>query len=249
MSPGTRSPTGFWRICRSCCVPLGAIGALFGTVPTLLAAQSLALALAAWPLSLIGARRFGPLGGVAAALAYLLYPNLGHVATYEFHPGAIAMLPLAYALLRARSAARAGALPRPRADLAVRRDRGMPRQPLAADRGDRRGGAAREWRPGAATALALLIGSLLYFALSLALQPLLGGALSASADLHYGKWGGSPLGVLARARARPAARDRPPARRPSVRATRCACSPRSRSCRCSRRATCASRCRRSRSTC
>ena len=52
----------------------------------LLAAQSLALALAAWPLSLIGARRFGPRGGVAAALAYLLYPNLGHVATYEFHP-------------------------------------------------------------------------------------------------------------------------------------------------------------------
>src|SRR5688500_3861353 len=74
--------------------PLGLLGALLGTVPVLLVAQSLCVALAAWPISLVAARRFGPAGGATGALAFLLYPNLGHVASYEFHPGTLALLPL-----------------------------------------------------------------------------------------------------------------------------------------------------------
>lgn len=176
-------------------LPLGGLGALFGTVPTLLAAQSLALALAAWPLSLIGARRFGPTGGVAAAIAYLLYPNLGHVATYEFHPGNIAMLPLAYAL---------ATLDEPQAP-PHRQTRALVwlcvavvacRASLALQTAVIGAIALRRWPSWRRGALGLLAGSAGYFALSLAVQPLLGGALAASTDLHYGQWGGSPLGVL-----------------------------------------------------
>ena len=78
--------------------PLGLLGRLFGTVPVLLFAQALALGLATLPLSQIGARRFGDIGGLIAALLWLLYPNIAHVASYEFHPGSLAVLPLALAL-------------------------------------------------------------------------------------------------------------------------------------------------------
>src|SRR5262245_33890178 len=78
--------------------PLGWLGRVFGVVPVLIVAQALALSLAALPLAQIGARRFGDRGALAAGAAWLLYPNLGHVASYEFHPGSLAMLPLAYAL-------------------------------------------------------------------------------------------------------------------------------------------------------
>ncbi len=95
---------------------LGRIGALVGEVPTLLAAQSLALALASWPLARVGARlhRVDPrstgaaqLGvPLAVALVWLLQPNLWHVASAEFHPGTLAVLPLAWAMdaLHRRSA-------------------------------------------------------------------------------------------------------------------------------------------------
>jgi uncharacterized membrane protein len=79
-------------------LPLGALGALFGTVPVLLVAQSAAFAAAAWPLSKLATRRAGPWAGVLVALAWLAQPNLGHVASYEFHPGSLAVLPLAFAL-------------------------------------------------------------------------------------------------------------------------------------------------------
>ncbi|HEX2677486.1 MAG TPA: DUF2079 domain-containing protein [Polyangiales bacterium] len=78
--------------------PLGLLGRLFGTVPVLLVAQSLAFGLATLPLAQIGARRFGDFGGAIATLAWLAYPNLGHVASYEFHPGSLGVLPLALAL-------------------------------------------------------------------------------------------------------------------------------------------------------
>lgn len=77
-------------------LPLGWLGRVFGTVPVLLAAQATAYAAAAYPIARIGARRLGPVFGVAAALAWLLHPNLGHVVPYEFHPGTIAVLPLAW---------------------------------------------------------------------------------------------------------------------------------------------------------
>lgn len=77
--------------------PLAFVAALFGAVPTLLATQSLAVGLAAVPLARIGARRFGEAGALVAALAFLLHPNVAAVACDEFHPGTVAVLPLAWA--------------------------------------------------------------------------------------------------------------------------------------------------------
>ncbi|MBX7192825.1 MAG: DUF2079 domain-containing protein [Sandaracinaceae bacterium] len=85
---------------------LGRVGALFGQVRTLLVAQSVAVAMAAWPLARLSARvlrrsaeapglaRLAPWAG---ALGWLLQPNLWHVATSDFHPGTLAVLPLAWA--------------------------------------------------------------------------------------------------------------------------------------------------------
>jgi uncharacterized membrane protein len=82
---------------------LGFLGLLFGQVRTLLVAQSLAVAMAAWPLARLGARALrergsspSALGAYAAALAWLLHPNLAHVAGNDFHPGTLATLPLAW---------------------------------------------------------------------------------------------------------------------------------------------------------
>ncbi|MFN9810941.1 MAG: DUF2079 domain-containing protein [Deltaproteobacteria bacterium] len=85
---------------------LGRIGLVLGQVRTLLLAQSIAVAAAAWPLARLSARalRTSPReGGLAAlapfvgALGWLLHPNLWHVATGDFHPGTLAVLPLAWA--------------------------------------------------------------------------------------------------------------------------------------------------------
>lgn len=174
-------------------LPLGLLGQLLGTVPVLLVTQSLALALTAWPLSRIGARRLGPAGGVATALAYLLYPNLGHVATYEFHPGALGLLPMAYALdwlERPASAARPrGLIGFCLAVMACRISLALQTALIALL------GRARspEWRR---PCTALLLGSIGYFGLALVLQARFGAGIAASSDLHYGQWGGSPLGVL-----------------------------------------------------
>jgi uncharacterized membrane protein len=78
--------------------PLGLLGRVFGTVPVLLVAQTLAVCAVAWPLALLGARRFGDLGAVVAALAWFLYPNIGHVVSDEFHPGTLATVPMAWAM-------------------------------------------------------------------------------------------------------------------------------------------------------
>lgn len=76
---------------------LGWIAALVGTVPTLLITQSLAVGLSAVPLARIGARHLGPSGAIAVALAFLLHPNVSGVACDEFHPGTVAVLPIAWA--------------------------------------------------------------------------------------------------------------------------------------------------------
>jgi uncharacterized membrane protein len=77
-------------------VPLGWLGSLFGTAPVLLIAQSLAIAGASIPISKIGARHLGPAGAIAGAIAWLFHPNLGHVGGYEFHPGTLSVLGLAW---------------------------------------------------------------------------------------------------------------------------------------------------------
>ena len=79
-------------------IPLGALGIAFGTANTLIVAQAAAMALAAWPVATFASRRFGSTGALAGALVWLLYPNLSHVATDEFHPGSVAVLPLCWAL-------------------------------------------------------------------------------------------------------------------------------------------------------
>ena len=77
-------------------LPLGWLGRAFGTVPVLLAAQAAAYAATAFPIARLAGRRFGPVAAVAGGLAWLAHPNLGHVVAYEFHPGTIAVLPLAW---------------------------------------------------------------------------------------------------------------------------------------------------------
>ncbi|MGE0784931.1 MAG: DUF2079 domain-containing protein [Sandaracinaceae bacterium] len=77
-------------------LPIGLLGRVVGTVFVLLATQSTLLALSAVPLADMGMRRFGPDGAIVAAIAWLLYPNLGHVTGYEAHPGTMAALPLAW---------------------------------------------------------------------------------------------------------------------------------------------------------
>lgn len=77
--------------------PLGWIARLLGAVPTLLLTQSLAVGLTVVPLSRIGARHLGSSGALAAALAFLLHPNVSAVACDEFHPGTVAVLPIAWA--------------------------------------------------------------------------------------------------------------------------------------------------------
>jgi uncharacterized membrane protein len=171
-------------------VPLALLSRWLGTVPVLLVSQSLAVALAAWPVSQLGARKLGAAGGVAAALAWLLYPNLGHVATYEFHPGTVAVLPLCWALdAFDRQRPRALALlclavVACRVSLALQTCM-LALLALAGPPAMRRSGRA------------IALGSVAYFMLSqLWLQPSFGQAAQTAADLHFGRWGGSPFGVL-----------------------------------------------------
>lgn len=176
--------------------PLGALGALFGTVPVLLVAQSAAFAAAAWPLSQLAVRRAGPWAGVLVALGWLLQPNLGHVASYELHPGSLAVLPLAYALELADrestpSVRRALLLA---CALAVACRASLALQTLVLGLVLlRAGGASR--RTGGVLALA----SGAWFGLWLVSAGFDGGksAAGGSLDQHFGVWGGSPLGALA----------------------------------------------------
>ncbi len=168
--------------------PLGLLGRAFGTVPVLLLAQSLAFGLATLPLAQIGARRFGDLGALAAAIAWLCYPNLAHVASYEFHPGSLGVLPLALALDAldrrdglALALASLGLLCC-RADFALLvLLLGLPAIGLAPTL--RRGGIVT-------TGVALVY---------LAVQALVLRGFSpphGSLELHFGTWGGSPLGIV-----------------------------------------------------
>ncbi len=163
-----------------------ALGARDGQVWVLLCAQAACVALALWPFARIAARRAGLRGIWLAAAAWLLYPNLGHVTTYEFHPGTLAVLPMAWAY-DALDRGKLGALGWACLGvLACREDLG---------------------------AFCVLIALLAYRAhadqrtLGLALACLLYSALATAAVVwhapengslaqHFGVWGGSPLGVF-----------------------------------------------------
>jgi uncharacterized membrane protein len=172
-------------------LPLGLIGELSGSTPAvLIAAQAAAVTAAAWPLARIGHRRLGDAGAILAAGAWLLYPNLGHVTTYEFHPGTVAVLPMAWMLEGLdRGSARTmvlGAL----GVLACREDLALVTA-LA-------GLVAWRTRPELRRAGRLLAaGSLVYASLfALVLHPLLGPERG-SMQLHFGKWGDSSVEVAA----------------------------------------------------
>ena len=76
--------------------PLGWIGKWLGMAPTLLIAQALAVAGAGWLMMRIASRRLGINYAWLGPLSWSLYPHLGHVGTYEFHPGTLALLPLVW---------------------------------------------------------------------------------------------------------------------------------------------------------
>ncbi len=160
--------------------PIGTLGLLVGTVPALLLTQSLACVLAAERLGVMGARHLGEHGWWIGALALVLHPNLAHVATYEAHPGTLAIYPLACAVERldARSARGFGW-----ACLGVlmcREDLGLMTALLG----------VMAWRAGLKrTGLMVGIGSLAYVALFVAvLHPMLA-PQGGSFDLHFGPWG------------------------------------------------------------
>jgi len=153
-------------------------------VPLLLGLQAIATAAAAIPLGQIAARRFGPWGAVLGAAAWLLYPNIMHVATYEWHPGTIAVLPLAYALDALDRRAPRAFIVSVLLALACREDLGLVTGllGLVAFRA-----GPELHRAGRVVALV----SFAYVALFLfVLLPFYGPA-EGSAQLHFGKWGPS----------------------------------------------------------
>jgi hypothetical protein len=202
--------------------PLGVIGALWstlwgdglGTAKTLLVAQAFALAFSGYPLFRIAARWLGSSAAVLVVLAYLLYPALGHVATYEMHPGSLALLPMAFALdaIDAR-------LPKQlviacACMLLCRASLGLEVMALGAlawlaARDDTREAAAVAGNPRRAAAfshvpalrragITVAVLGFGYLALSmLVLRPIFGATAVApgSMDLHFGPWGGSPFGI------------------------------------------------------
>jgi uncharacterized membrane protein len=167
-------------------LPLGLLGRLFGTVPVLLFVQSACIALTLHPLARIGARRSGTRGVWLAVAAFIAYPNLFHVGTYEFHPGTLAILPMTWgfdALDRMSLRQLVWSLA---AVLMCREDLGLFCLLLSfvyfALHHDRR-------------ALYVSGGCLLYTALALLLTHSLA-PQNGSLAQHFGVWGGSPLGVF-----------------------------------------------------
>jgi uncharacterized membrane protein len=61
---------------------------VFPFVETLLAIQSIMLGLGALPTYLIGRRYLGEAGGLVFALAYLAYPSVNYINTFDFHEAA-----------------------------------------------------------------------------------------------------------------------------------------------------------------
>ncbi len=175
-------------------LPLGVLGRAFGTVPVLLAAQAAAYAATAFPLARLAGRRLGPPAYLAAGLAWLLQPNLGHVVPYEFHPGTLAVLPLAWLVDALDRGAPRTALACVVATLACREDLAtMTAAACAVGAVAFARGAVPpgERRRAVGLALAGVLGSaayLLYFLL--VLHPRYAPPVG-SLQLHFGRWGNS----------------------------------------------------------
>ena len=163
---------------------LGLLGLVLPVVPLLLVTQALAVAATAWPIARMGARRFGAAGVLLGAGAWLLYPNIGHVASYEFHPGTLAVLPMAWMLEGIDRGSARGMVLGAIGVLLCREDLALVTA-LA-------GLVAWRTEPGLATAgrwlAALSVAYVLLFVL--VLHPVFG-PTHGSMQLHFGKWGDS----------------------------------------------------------
>jgi uncharacterized membrane protein len=175
-------------------IPLGLLGRWLGTVPVLLVAQAAAYAATAFPLARLAGRRFGPYGYLAAGIAWLVQPNLGHVVPYEFHPGTLAVLPLAWLVDAIDRGAPRMALACVAATLACREDLATMTAVAcvvgawAFSRSDR---PAAERRRAVRLALAGAVGSVAYLLwFLLILHPRYAPPVG-SLELHFGRWGSS----------------------------------------------------------
>lgn len=183
---------------------LGRLGLLLGQVRTLLLAQSLALALAAWPMARIAARSLGgaPRHGASpsmrrlaphvGALVWLLQPNLWHVATTDVHPGTLAVLPLAWACdaLHRRSAH--GLVWSSLGVLACREDLGL----VLVCMGLAFAVRTRMRDPVSVRAgLTVAGGALVYVAVFLGVFHPRYAPANGSFEQHFARWGAGPLGA------------------------------------------------------
>ncbi len=170
--------------------PLGAVGLIAGTVPSLLVAQALFALGAFWPLSRFAARRVGRLGAPLAAAIWFLYPNLSHSLTQEFHPGTLAVLPLCMCLDSLDEGRAKYFLWSCLGVLACREDFAL----LTALLGFQ---AARQPNDQLSRiGKRVLVGSLLYLAFFLFVLHPIFSPQSGSMHLHFGRWGGGPTGFL-----------------------------------------------------
>ncbi|MFK7986245.1 MAG: DUF2079 domain-containing protein [Sandaracinaceae bacterium] len=170
-------------------VPLGFVGALTDTAGTLIVAQALALGLATFPIARIGLKHLGSSGALIGAIVWLLYPNLGHVAGYEVHPGAMAALPLAWLAWSLDAQHRRGFVLSVVGVLMCREDLALVTAMAALcfgmrDEGDRK------------IAAAVGVGSVLYAAFFFLVVHPAYAPEQGSLELHFGPYGRSPVEVV-----------------------------------------------------
>lgn len=170
-------------------VPIGWLGLGVGTVAALAVAQALIISLAALPIADFAARRFGPKGAYLGAFAWLAYPNVGHVATFEAHPGSLAVLPLALLVDAIDRGSRRGLVLATVGVLLCREDLAMLTAMAALVAGLTR---PRLRRPALACGVAS-VAYLLFFAL--VLHPQYAPA-AGSLEAHFGRWGSAPREIV-----------------------------------------------------
>lgn len=92
--------TDLWGIHLSLVLlPLGLLGRVFPVVPMLLIVQAACVSAASIPLARVAWRRIGhPVAPFAALAVWFLFPTISSIASYEFHPSSLALLPLCIAL-------------------------------------------------------------------------------------------------------------------------------------------------------
>lgn len=170
-------------------LPLGLIGRFVPIVPMMLILQAASVAGAGIPLARIAARRVGhPAASFVALGLWFLHPVVGSIATYEFHPSSLALLPLCLALDfidRRRSIPALIALV---VAASCREDVALACSLV---------GAVMALRPATRTAgLVAFVGFALWFVVYLFVIAPKHLPRAGSLELHYGHLGGSPAAIL-----------------------------------------------------